>query len=64
MKKDFLAVSDFTSGEVADIVRQAESLKGSNARPLEGKIVRAPVRESRRSETRVSFEGRNPTAWR
>ena len=55
MKKDFLAVSDFTSGEVADIVRQAESLKRSNARPLEGKIV-ALLFEKPSLRTRVSFE--------
>lgn len=55
MKKDFLAVSDFTSAEVADIVRQAESLKRSNARPLEGKIV-ALLFEKPSLRTRVSFE--------
>ena len=55
MKKDFLAVSDFTSAEVADIVRQAESLKSSGARPLEGRIV-ALLFEKPSLRTRVSFE--------
>ncbi len=55
MKKDFLTVSDFTSAEVADIVRQAESLKRSNARPMEGKIV-ALLFEKPSLRTRVSFE--------
>ena len=55
MKKDFLSVSDFTSAEVGDIVRQAESLKRSNARPLEGKIV-ALLFEKPSLRTRVSFE--------
>ena len=55
MKKDFLSVSDFTSTEVADIVRKAESLKGSNARPLEGKMV-ALLFEKPSLRTRVSFE--------
>lgn len=55
MKKDFLAVSDFTSAEVANIVRQAESLKRSNARPLEGKFV-ALLFEKPSLRTRVSFE--------
>ena len=55
MKKDFLAVSDFTSAEVADIVRQAESLMLSDARPLEGKIV-ALLFEKPSLRTRVSFE--------
>jgi ornithine carbamoyltransferase len=55
MKKDFLAVSDFTSAEVADIVRQAESFKRSDARPLEGKIV-ALLFEKPSLRTRVSFE--------
>ena len=55
MKKDFLSVSDFTSAEVADVVRQAESLKRSNARPLEGKTV-ALLFEKPSLRTRVSFE--------
>ena len=55
MKKDFLAVSDFTSAEVADVVRQAESLKRSDARPLEGKVV-ALLFEKPSLRTRVSFE--------
>ena len=55
MKKDFLSVSDFTSAEVADVVRQAESLKRSNARPLEGKTV-ALLFEHPSLRTRVSFE--------
>ncbi|MYD51755.1 MAG: ornithine carbamoyltransferase [Dehalococcoidia bacterium] len=55
MKKDFLAVSDFTSAEVADIVRQAESLKRSNARPLNGKVI-ALLFEKPSLRTRVSFE--------
>lgn len=55
MKKDFLSVSDFTSAEVADIVRQAESLKRSSMRPLEGKIV-ALLFEKPSLRTRVSFE--------
>ena len=55
MKKDFLSVSDFTSAEVVDIVRQAESLKRSDARPLEGKIV-ALLFEKPSLRTRVSFE--------
>ena len=55
MKKDFLAVSDFTSAEVANIVRQAESLMLSDARPLEGKIV-ALLFEKPSLRTRVSFE--------
>ena len=55
MKKDFLSVSDLTSVEVADIVRQAESLKRSNARPLEGKTV-ALLFEKPSLRTRVSFE--------
>ena len=55
MKKDFLAVSDFTSAEVADIVRQAESLKRSDTRPLEGKVI-ALLFEKPSLRTRVSFE--------
>ena len=55
MKKDFLSVSDLTSTEVADIVRQAESVKRSNARPLEGKTV-ALLFEKPSLRTRVSFE--------
>ena len=55
MKKDFLSVSDLTSVEVADIVRQAESVKRSNARPLEGKTV-ALLFEKPSLRTRVSFE--------
>ena len=55
MKKDFLSVSDLTSDEVMDVVRQAESLKRSNARPLEGKIV-ALLFEKPSLRTRVSFE--------
>ncbi len=55
MKKDFLSVSDFTSAEVADIVRQADSLMLSDARPMEGKIV-ALLFEKPSLRTRVSFE--------
>ena len=55
MKKDFLAVSDLTSAEVADIVRQAEGLKRSSVRPLEGKFV-ALLFEKPSLRTRVSFE--------
>ena len=55
MKKNFLSVSDFTSAEVVDVVRQAESLKRSNARPLEGKTV-ALLFEKPSLRTRVSFE--------
>ena len=55
MKKDFLTVSDLTSAEVADIVGQAESVKRSNSRPLEGKTV-ALLFEKPSLRTRVSFE--------
>ena len=55
MKKDFLAVADLTSAEVADIVAQVESVKRSNARPLEGKTV-ALLFEKPSLRTRVSFE--------
>ena len=55
MKKDFLTVADLTSAEVADIVRQAESVKRSNSRPLEGKTI-ALLFEKPSLRTRVSFE--------
>ncbi len=55
MKKDFLTVSDLTSAKVADIVGQAESVKRSNSRPLEGKTV-ALLFEKPSLRTRVSFE--------
>ena len=55
MKKDFLTVTDLTSAEVADIVGQAESVKRSNSRPLEGKTI-ALLFEKPSLRTRVSFE--------
>ncbi len=55
MDKDFLSVSDLTSDEVKDVVRQAESLKSSRERPLEGKII-ALLFEKPSLRTRVSFE--------
>src|SRR5687768_15138419 len=57
MKRDFLAISDFTRQELYDILARARDMKRGvyRARPLEGKTL-AMIFEKSSTRTRVSFE--------
>jgi ornithine carbamoyltransferase len=57
MKRDFLAIPDFDTDELYDILERAHRLKGSDDRdrPLAGKTL-AMIFEKSSTRTRVSFE--------